>query len=240
MSTLRELVSDIRSQHKMLSSDALITDRFIASKIREATLLLVKRETNLRRLWSTDTIFTTISCLEMQEVSISECCDYSDPCTVSRTKFKLPKLAEGNYNYLVQGVWSINAMGGNGQEFKYININRYTRLLKLPVVKKEYYYWIVGDYLYTNNPLLQAIRISAFFEEDISNDILFSECCGKKSDIQELCKNPLDKDYNLPGYLEQQVKQLVSDGLMNTYFRLKTDLSSDGVDGQAPNTKPTN
>ena len=72
MSTLRKLVSDVRSVHKLLSSDNLITDRVIASEIRNNTLLLVKRETNLRKLWATGTLFTTIPCLEMVEVPISE------------------------------------------------------------------------------------------------------------------------------------------------------------------------
>ena len=52
--------------------------------------------------------------------------------------------------------------------------------------------------------------------------------------------NPLDKQFSLPGYLEKQVLDLTSQRLLSTYFRLKTDMSSDGIDGQAPNSKPTN
>ena len=76
MATLRKVVSDVRAMHKLLSTDNLITDRAVASEIRNNTLLLVKRETNLRKLWATDTVFTTIPCLEMVEVPISECCEY--------------------------------------------------------------------------------------------------------------------------------------------------------------------
>src|SRR5690348_1307113 len=124
MATLRTLVSTLRGEHKMISSDSLITDRVLAAEIKNASFLLIKRETNLRKLWATDTIFTPIQCLEMQEVPISECCDYVDPCTVSRTKLKLPRISEGNYQYLIQGVWSINAMGGKAKKFKEITINR--------------------------------------------------------------------------------------------------------------------
>ena len=118
MATLRKLVSDVRSMHKLLSTDNLITDRAIASELKNNALLLIKRETNLRKLWATDTIFTTIPCLEMIEVSISECCDYVDDCTISRSKYKLPRIGEGNYQYLIQGVYSINALGGKGYKFK--------------------------------------------------------------------------------------------------------------------------
>lgn len=244
MATLRKLVSDVRGMHKLLSTDNLITDRVVASEIKNNTQLLVKRETNLRRLWATDTLFTTIPCLEMVEVPISECCEYVDPCMVARSRYKLPRITEGNYQYVIQGVYSINAMGGKGTKFKEITINRYMNLLKLPIIKKEQYYWIAnGGYLYINNPNLKAARISAFFEEEVPNEIMFPECgCGSITyPIEEICMNPLDKEYGCPGYLEKQVLELTSQKLLSTYFRLKTDISDDGADGQAPNAvKPSN
>ena len=242
MPTLRKLVSDARSMHKLLSTDSLITDRAIASEIRNNSLLLIKRETNLRKLWATDTIFTTLPCLEMVEVPISECCDYVDPCSVARSKYKLPSIAEGNYQYVIQGVYSINAMSGQGKKLKEITINRYINLLKLPIIKKEEYYWISNDYLYVSNPLLKAVRFVALFEQDVPNEILYPECdCGTPQyTTEQLCINPLDKEFALPGYLEKQVLELTSQKLLSTYFRLKTDMTAEGIDGQAPNTKPTN
>jgi hypothetical protein len=242
MPTLRKLVSDVRSAHKLLSTDSLITDRAIASEIRNNSLLLIKRETNLRKLWATDTLFTTIPCLELVEVPISECCDYVDPCTVARSKYKLPSIAEGNYQYVIQGVYSINAMSGQGKKIKEITINRYINLLKLPIIKKEEYYWISNDYLYVSNPLLKAVRFVALFEQDVPNELLYPECdCGTPQyTVEQLCINPLDKEFALPGYLEKQVLELTSQKLLATYFSLKTDMTAEGIDGQAPNTKPTN
>lgn len=242
MPTLRKLVSDVRSAHKLLSTDSLITDRAIASEIRNNSLLLIKRETNLRKLWATDTLFTTIPCLELVEVPISECCEYVDPCTVARSKYKLPSIAEGNYQYVIQGVYSINAMSGQGKKIKEITINRYINLLKLPIIKKEEYYWISNDYLYVSNPLLKAVRFVALFEQDVPNELLYPECdCGTPQyTVEQLCINPLDKEFALPGYLEKQVLELTSQKLLATYFSLKTDMTAEGIDGQAPNTKPTN
>ena len=242
MATLRKLVSDVRSVHKILSTDSLITDRAIASEIRNNALLLIKRETNLRKLWATDTLFTTIPCLEMIEVSISECCNYVDECSIARTKFKLPRISEGNYQYVIQGVYSINAMSGQGKKLKEITVNRYLNLLKLPIIKKEEYYWISNGYLYVNNPLIKAIRFVALFEEDVENEIMYPECgCGTPEyTTEEICKNPLDKEFPLPGYLEQQTLELTSKKLLSTYFNLKTDTSQEGIDGQAPNSKSTN
>lgn len=233
MATLRYLVSSVRSEHKLLSTDNLITDRVIASEIRQCTLLLVKRETNLRKLWATDTLFTTIPCLEMKEVSISECCDYVDPCSIARSINKIPRISEGNYQYVIQGVYSINAMGGKGKKIKEITVNRYLNLLKLPIIKNDEYFWISNDYLYVTNPMLQAIRLVAFFEEDIPNEVMYADCdCGSNITDEEWCKNPLDKEFALPGYLQKQVLQLTSQQLLSTYFRIMQDTAQDGIDSQ--------
>ena len=235
MATLRKLISDVRSMHKLLSTDAMITDRAIASELKNNALLLIKRETNLRKLWATDTIFTTIPCLELIEVPISECCDYVDDCTVARSKYKLPRIAEGNYQYLIQGVYSINALGGKGYKFKPISVNRYINLLKLPIIKNDQYYWIANDYLYISNPLLEKVRFVALFEELVPNELLFGGDCNSAEIDAEWCKNPLDKESFIPGYLEQQVLALTSEKLMKTYFTNKQDQTNNNLDGQAPN-----
>jgi hypothetical protein len=134
-------------------------------------------------------------------------------------------------------------MGGMGTKFKEITINRYLNLLGLPIIKKQTYYWIANEgYLYLSNPNLKSVRISAFFEEDIPNDIAYPECgCGTGPEVtnEEYCKNPLDKEYGCPGYLEKQVLELTSQKLLSTYFSIKTDMADNGVDGQAPNAQPT-
>ena len=239
MATGRKLVSDVRGRHKLLSGDNRINDRVILSQVRASALLLIKRETNLRKLWSTDTVFTTIPCLEMKEVSISECASYVDECTIARSVYKIPRITEGNYQYVIQGVYSVNAMGGKGKKIKEISINRYLNLLKLPIIKKEEYFWISNGYLYVTNPFIKAIRISALFEEDVPNNVLYPECdCGITVSLEERCKNPLDKDFPLPGYLEKQVMDLVTKELLQTYFNIKTDVSEEGLDGQASNMTP--
>jgi len=237
MSTGRKLISDIRGMHKIINTDSLITDRVILSEIRNCALLLIKRETNLRKLWATDTLFTTIPCLELKETSISECSSYVDDHTIARSVYKLPKITEGNYQYVIQGVYSINAMGGTGRKIKEISVNRYINLLKLPIVIKEEYFWISNDYLYITNPMLRAVRFVALFEEEVPNNIMYSECCGVSPSVEDWCKNPLDKEFPLPGYLEKQALDLTSQKLLQTYFRIPSDTSQEGVDEQTKGAK---
>lgn len=67
---------------------------------------------------------------------------------------------------------------------------------------------------------------------------MYPECdCGSpQATNEDWCKNPLDKEFSLPGYLEKQVLELTSQKLLQTYFALKSDLTSNGLEGQSPNT----
>jgi len=131
-------------------------------------------------------------------------------------------------------------LSGKGKKLKEITVNRYINLLGLPIIKKEEYYWVTNGYLYVTNPDVQAIRLVAFFEEDVPNEVLYPECgCnGNQNTNEQICMNPLDKVFNVPGYLEKQILDLTSQKLLTTYFKLKTDITDNGVDGQAPNTIP--
>ena len=85
--------------------------------------------------------------------------------------------------------------------------------------------------------------IVGFFEEDVPNTVLFPEdcdCTASDIDNDEYCKNPLDRDFSLPGYLEKQVVELTDKRLRETYFSMKQDISSEGIDGQQTNAAPTN
>jgi len=234
MATGRKLVSDVRSMHKLISTDASITDRAILSEVRNNTLLLVRRETNLRKLWATGTIFTTLPCLSMQEVPLSECADYVDHCMIAKSNIKLPSIAEGNYQHLIQGVYSINALGGTGTKLKEITVNRYMNLLQLSRRKPETYYMIIDGYVYVTNPDIQAIRFSGMFTENVSSDVLYKSCdCDDANiDATKYCLNPLDREFPLPGYLQKQVLSLTSQTLLGTYFSIKEDGSVNGVDEQ--------
>lgn len=219
MATNRQLVSDIKQSFKWMSNDIIASDRWILSELRKVSIKLIKQQLDKRKLWSSDNIFTVVDCVEMQEVPLSECCDYSSyPCTISRTKYPLPVISEGIYGLICQGVFDINST----IKFDYMDPERYSNYLKLYGVSKSQknkVWWKQNGYIYTNMPDLELIKIIAFFEEDVPNYI--SSC---QDNTKNCPTNPLDNDFKCPGYLLDDVKKIVRDTIRTTYKESVQDL----------------
>ena len=178
--------------------------------LKASSRTLIKRETNQRKLWNSPNIFTVIECVDMIPVPLSECCEFKHPCTVSRSKEKLPQISEGVFGLLVQSVFSPGK-----KRFDYASPDRFVNILKLGLKDTTKYYWIYNDYLYVSDPNISYVDIIAYFEDDF-NPADYSSC---KSSTDTSCVNPLDKEFSIPGYLEEILLQLVDKKLMDTYFR---------------------
>jgi hypothetical protein len=221
MSTGRKLVSEVRSLNKLINSDNNITDRVIYGVLRKSATLLIKRETNLRRLWNSPNLFTAIRCLEMTPVPLSECCDYKNPCTVSRSKKKIPQISEGIFGLLIQSVFSPGM-----RKFDWAPIDRFVNILGLKLKNTKKYFWIYDDYLYVSDENIEYIDISAYFDDDI-NPIEYSGCVKRDDSV---CINPLDREFPAPSYLEKQLIDLANETLSKTYFRHIVDPQSNAKD----------
>jgi hypothetical protein len=230
MSTLRDMVSRVRSTHRLLSADGQLNDRSIAAELKSVALLLVKRDTDKRKLWNTNSLFHTIPCLEMESVPLSSCCDYQGETMVARSKHKLPKIAEGNYQYLVQGIYNTEGM----KRLDLVTLPRYINILKLGLKTQRTYAWLGEDsYLYASSEFISSLKLVAFFEGDIPHAILHPDCqCKHLSVLDAGCTNPLDLEFKCPGYLQDNVITMTSERLLRTYFRINEDRSSDQKDEQ--------
>lgn len=221
--TVRDVVSRVRSMNKLLSSDNLITDRAIAKELKSSALDLIKRETNLRRLWQSPNLFTAIHCIEMEKVSLSECCDYKSPCSIRKSVKKIPRIAEGIFGVLVQGVFNVD----NSESFKFSTPQRYSNILKLKLKGRNAFFWIQNEHLYISDENVERVNLFAFFEGDV-NEADLNECLDKEEATP--CLNPLDSEFKCPGYLTDAVVKIVHKLLMDTYFRHIQDYTSDGKD----------
>lgn len=228
MSTNREAISRVRSTHRLLSGDASINDRSILAELKGNAITVIRQSTNKRNLWATDTIFTVVPCLEMIPVPITECCGFVSDIMVARSKHKLPTISEGNYNYLIQGVFNTELT----KEIKYMTPKRYINARKLKLPTKDIYYWIHDGYLYVSSEFIQEIKIVAYFESDLPTEIIDRDCACNSPKRKEKCKNPLDETFKCPGFLETAVIEMTSATLLNKYFRIPKDHSSDNKDDQ--------
>lgn len=222
MATLRDVVSDIRSLNKLISKDALITDRAIAAEVKSSAALLIKRELVSRRLWSTPTIFTPIDCIIMEEASLAECCDYTSPCTIRKSKCKIKGIADlGRYGLAIQGVFNII----NSKKYKEVSPTRYANLLKLNIPNKKDFFWFKNDYLYISDPDVERVSMFAYGEDRIQ---LIGEGCSCTNDNK--CINPLDEEFKCPGDLLDNVKSMVHERIQRIYKVAVDDKTSDDKD----------
>lgn len=226
MSTRRQIVSDVRSFNKLLSSDILLTDRAIDREAFSTALVFIKQQTNKRLLFQTPNLFTPLSCLKMKSVPIGECCDYASPYMVSRTIERIPKIAEGIFGLLVQNCVSIDNMNS----FKESTPRRFANALKLGLKGDINVFWLYNGYLYCSNGNLEAINLSALFEEDVPNKLLCPDCDCVPNLECDPCINPLDLPFKCPGYLEKPVKDEVAKKLLSTFFNIQADETSNNKD----------
>jgi len=198
--------------------DILISDRAIAAELRSTALKFIKQQTDRRRLLASPNIFTTLSCIEMEEVPVSSCCSYQSDCMMAKSKEPLPKLAEGIYGVLVQGVYSVDKR----VSFKQTSPNRYVNMLQLGMKNVDKYFWVGTDkYLYITDPNIELVSIIALFEDDV--DFQLYTC-----DNPPPCPtNPLDLEFKCPGFLESGVVQETYKTLLETFERTKENRQVD-------------
>ena len=228
MSTNRQVVSSVRSQDKLISGDASITDRVILRELNHKRLLFIKQQLDKRRLWETATIFSNIPCVQMKEVPAAECCEYVSDKTFARSLYRLPKIGDGTLGLAIQGVFSVDS----GIRIKETTITRYINSLKLAFTKPELFYWIYDNYLYVSSPMVELVNIWALFEEDIPDNLLYPEDCPCNQMVKDPCINPLDLEFKCPGFLEDGIVKDTLRVLLETYYRVPVDHTSDNKDDQ--------
>ncbi len=227
MATNREMVSLTRGKHKLLG-DAQITDRSILRDLKNCARVFIKQRMDRRQLFNTPSIYSTIPCVELIPVPLSDCCDFMSDRMITRSKHKLPKIGEHLYGLAVQGVFSIE---GN-LKLSQTNPGRYANSLKLGLKNRDESFWILDGYLYTTLEYAKLVKIVAFFEEDIPNSLLYPPCDCKYPSKLDPCTNPLDGEFKCPGFLEGPVIDKVSNDLLRSYFAVKDDHTSDSKNDQ--------
>jgi hypothetical protein len=229
--SLREVISETRIQFKMMSADTNvnISDRYIGSLLQSVALNFIKQATDKRKLWNSPNLFRPLACLKLKQVPLSDCCDYVNPCVITRTVKRLPKIAEGtHFGMLIQGVYSVDYPNPNNKARRFIEStpDRYANTLGMKLKHQQIHFWLQDKYLYTSSPELQTIKILAYFEEDIPEDLLY--CSGDKKPCCPI--NPYDEEFQCPGYMYNDVIKETANILSSTYGRSTGQKTDDKID----------
>lgn len=219
--TLRDSISQVRTMFKLTSFDDSISDRAIGHTLKNTAIKFIKQQVERRKLFASPNLFTPLDCVPMVEVPLSECVDYVSECTISRSKYKIPKISESIYGLLVQGVWGLE------KKVKYTETtaNRYANTLKLNLKKEGKYFWVVNNYLYVSDAAVESISIAAYFEDEF--DTSQYQCDKRKV----LCpQNPLDSEFKCPSFLLADVEKEAYNIILQTYKRSIGDTTSNQKD----------
>lgn len=203
----------------MEHSDSLISNRAILSLGKEIALKYIRQAINSRKLVGDPNIYTTIPCLELIEVPISECCSYISNCTVARSKYRLPKIAGSNYGLNIEGVRTMQNI-----KMQPSTPSQYENIVKLKLRNNNIYYWVFNDHLYVSSPDIALVSITALFEGEVEDYLLK---CGD-TDEDDCPENPYDQDFKAPSYMLADIKKETESLLLATYKRSIDDQGNPG------------
>lgn len=205
---IKNFTSQVKGDLNALSFDDYLSDEYIYEKGLSNFEMIIKRESDNRKLWNDSKLFKTIECFEMEQVS-ANICNISIPCkTVCRSVKPLPELFSTSYGSLLQ----VTDIFGE-KVFKETIPSRYTSSINRGVKSKNTYYWIQDGYLIIpGEDCIGSVQIRGMFKNQIE--------IGK-------CQSMLDVDFPIPKYLESTIIDLTVQKIFATKKRIPLDENTD-------------
>lgn len=208
MPTNREIISDIRGTLNAANVDGWIPSALIYSKLSDVSSLFIKREADNMQLFRYAELWTTVNCLEMEEMPLIQCCNLNIPnCkTVMRSKEKLPKMYSTRFGYLIT-VSSVdydrNYKPTTPQDFKYTTSRRFPD----PRIR---YFWIENDYLVIPNSMVSRVNIT-IMAPDKAEALKLNSCDDSP---EKDCLNFMDQEFVAPAHLLDDIKTYATQKLL--------------------------
>jgi len=216
MTTIGEATSRVRNVLKAVKEDPFMTDRFLYSIIKKYSKLLIRRKEVANRLMLFQSLFETLSCIELIDVDkVDACClGIKTGCTIKRTKDKLPAFLDNDIGPVIRDVTTID--GSISLIGTYPQI--YTNMTHTSTFKhnKTKYYWYLNGYIYVPDVEWEAIQLEAIFDEDIS----YLKC-----DADDTCVIEQDRVMGIPDYLFAEIEQMLLKEVLTA-----GQIPSDGAD----------
>ena len=199
---IREFISIVRNNLNSISLDSNISGEYIYNVGLSISKLLIKRESDSRRLFKNTNNFTFIDCVKMEESSIIKCTNVSIPnCKkVMRSVEPLPEAFSSIYGSLIS-VFNLT----RDKDYSEINpINFKSLSLQEFKPKNKGYFWIENKHLVIPDSEVEMVSVM-MLTADTSVNNQSSGNCVKILDREFPCL-----DYLLASVLELTTKQVMT------------------------------
>ena len=201
--TIGEVVSRLRNTIKAVKADPFITDRYLYSMVVKYGQSAIRRQAILDRILKMSSLFRTIPCMDLEEVSpIEACCGaHLSNCRFKRTVEQLPNLLVGEYGPILRTVSSIDG----STEVYATTPSLYASMTKTSGFKynPNKYYWYLNGYLYFPNLQWDGVMVQGIFDADITK-----YTCPDGSG-QPTCTPRQDQPAPFPEFLLAEIEQNV-------------------------------
>lgn len=206
--TVEEAVSRVRNTIKAVKQDSNLSSRYLYSMIMKHGKLLMRRQDSLNRIMKFNSVFETLSYVELIDVDAAEaeCFGVKSYCTFKRTKEKLPEAIEGYYGPLLRTVSSLDLSQQVIPTFP-MTFQQMARQKTFKYNNKKYY-WYLNGYLYFPNLDWDAVKVEGVFDgyHGSKDNEASNYRCKEEEDV---CKYYPSKTISIPEYMFSEIEQLV-------------------------------
>lgn len=209
MSTVREDIALVRKGVNSVHNDTRLTNQFIYHKLLDTAKLIIRRDAETRRIFSSVEIFKELECVKLQPDSLKNCTNIIIPgCTsVMRSINKIPKSYLSSNGSILM-VYSID----RSVQFFQTTPSKFVNIKKREYKGNQNYFWITDDYLYIPDSSIEVVSILGLF---IDNSKLG----------EDQCLGILDSNSSIPDYLKFDVVRTVVQEIAGVTRRLPEDES---------------
>lgn len=200
---IKEFISQVKEDLNSLSFDDYIPDEYIYEKGLNVFDLIIKRESDSRKLWNDSKIFTTIKCFEMEEIDATFCNESLSCSTINKSVLKIPLTYNGN-------TLQITDVFGNFV-YKESSPSKYNISVNRGVPIRGGFYWIENEYLIIPGKAIPSVQLRLL----------------TKSYKQTECQSMLDVIFAIPDYLQSAVVDGTVKKILETRKRIPVDENTD-------------
>lgn len=217
MATKRQLIESFRDKLRERNADTTFTNQFLYNTLFEQARWLIRREVSAGRIYSNDSFFQTLQCVEVIEVSrIEDCCPVETNCKIYRTKNKIPDTWVDTAGPVIKSVTSVDGTMG----FSYTTASGWITKREDPYQRQmdiKYAFFLDG-YLWFPEHNPHRVNVQGFYVDDITNLDECDECTEEKP-----CVRFLDTKFPIPAWLEAEMLNKALEQLAGITKRMPAD-----------------